>query len=316
MNLFKDPAMLALLSGIFLLLVAASVAGWAMKKKARSEKSRMAINNFNARTKAWWMLCFLFLATLLVGRIGSILLFTFTSFLAMREFITLTPSRPSDHATLFWCFFIILPIQYYLVAIGWYGLFSIFIPVYAFLFIPIRSAIKGEVSEFLVRTATIQWGLMVTVYCVSHISALLILKIPGYEGQNAKLLFFLILVVQMSDVLQYIFGKWLGRHPIAPLVSPNKTWEGFIGGILTATLLGASLWWITPFTPWQAVLMALLLTLMGFFGGLVMSAVKRDRGVKDYGSLIEGHGGVMDRIDSLSFSAPIFFHLIRYFFTS
>jgi phosphatidate cytidylyltransferase len=155
---------------------------------------------------------------------------------------------------------------------------------------------------------------MVCVYCVSHAPALLVLDIPGYREQNAKLLFFLVLVVQISDVLQYVWGKTLGRHKIAPHVSPNKTVEGFVGGILSATAVGTALWWATPFKPLQAAGMSLVITLMGFAGGLVMSAIKRDRGVKDYGTLIEGHGGVMDRIDSICFAAPIFFHLTRHYF--
>ena len=229
-------------------------------------------------------------------------------------FITLTPTRAGDHRALFWIFFIILPLQYYLIAIQWYGLFSIFIPVYAFLFLPTRSAIAGDCENFLERTSKIQWGLMICVYCLSYVPALFCLRIPGYEGQNGKLMFYLVLVAQISDVLQYVWGKTLGRHKIAPTVSPNKTWEGFIGGIVCATLIGAGLWWATPFTPLQSAGMSFAITLMGFFGGLVMSAIKRDRGVKDYGSMIEGHGGVMDRIDSLCFAAPVFFHLTRYFF--
>ena len=153
---------------------------------------------------------------------------------------------------------------------------------------------------------------MVCVYGVSHVPALLALDIPGYEGENIKLLVFLIAVVQWSDILQYVWGKWLGRTPIAPTISPNKTWEGFLGGAASATLLGASVWWITPFTPWEAAVLSLVLTLLGFAGGLVMSAVKRDRGVKDYGALIAGHGGILDRIDSICFAAPVFFHLTRY----
>ena len=150
---------------------------------------------------------------------------------------------------------------------------------------------------------------------MSHAPAVLTLSIPGFEGQNGKLLFFFVVVVQASDVLQYLWGKTCGKHKIAPDVSPNKTWEGFLGGVGSATLLGAALWWATPFMPLQAAGMSLAITLMGFAGGLVMSAIKRDRGVKDYGTLIEGHGGVMDRIDSVCFSAPIFFHLTRWFFT-
>ena len=160
-----------------------------------------------------------------------------------------------------------------------------------------------------------QWALMICVYCVSDAPALLTLEIPGFEGQNGKLLLYFVLVVQASDVLQYIWGKLFGKHKIAPTVSPNKTWEGFLGGVATATLLGTALWSATPFTLWKAAGMSLAITLMGFVGGLVMSAIKRDRGVKDYGTLIQGHGGVMDRIDSLCFSAPVFFHLTRYFFT-
>jgi len=249
------------------------------------------------------------------GGIGSVVLFALTSFVALREFVTLTPTRRGDHRSLFWAFFVILPLQYYLVAIKWYGLFSVMIPVYAFLLMPIRSAMAGDCGNFLERTAKIQWGLMVCVYCVSYTPALLSLKIPGYEGQNGKLMFYFVLVAQISDVLQYVWGKTLGRHKIAPTVSPNKTWEGFIGGIGCATLIGAGLWWATPFTPLESAGMSLAITLMGFGGGLVMSAIKRDRGVKDYGKLIEGHGGVMDRIDSLCFAAPVFFHLVRYYFT-
>jgi phosphatidate cytidylyltransferase len=140
------------------------------------------------------------------------------------------------------------------------------------------------------------------------------LSIPGFEGKDARLLFYLVLVAQMSDVLKYVWGKLIGRHKIVPKVSPNKTWEGFFGGVLTATALGAALWWVTPFTPLEAAGMSLVIALLGAAGGLVMSAIKRDAGVKDFGATIEGHGGMLDRIDSLCFAAPIFFHLVRYYF--
>jgi phosphatidate cytidylyltransferase len=304
-----------LVCGVVVVLIVASVTGWILTRRAGSPEHRATIANLNARTRAWWVMVVIFLLAMISGGIGSVVLFGLTSFLALREFVTMTPTRRGDHGTLLWIFFIITPIQYVLVAIGWYGLFAIFIPVYAFLFVPLRSALAGDCERFLERTATIQWALMVCVYCVSHAPALMTLQIPGFEGQNGKLLFYFVLIVQASDVLQYVWGKLLGRHKIAPTVSPNKTWEGFFGGIATATLLGTALWWATPFTPWQATGMSLVITLMGFAGGLVMSAIKRDRGVKDYGTLIEGHGGVMDRIDSLCFSAPVFFHLTRYFFT-
>ena len=188
------------------------------------------------------------------------------------------------------------------------------IPVYAFLLVTARIVLAGDTERFLERAATIQWGLLACVYCLSYVPAVLLLDIEGYEGENAKLLFFLVVVVQLSDVCQYLWGKLVGRRRVAPTVSPNKTWEGLIGGVATATLVGTALWWVTPFEPWAAAAFALLIALMGFFGGLVMSAIKRDRGVKDFGTMIQGHGGVLDRVDSLLFAAPIFFHTARFFY--
>lgn len=314
MSMTFDRELLWLIGGVLAILVVASVIGAVLARRVTNEAGRATVANLNARIQAWWVMCAVLAVALLTGHVGATLLFALISFLALREFITLTPTGHGDHRTLLWIFFIVTPIQYWLVWRDWYGLFAIFIPVYVFLLVPARSALAGETERFLERTATIQWALMICVYCVSHAPALLNLRIDGYPEANAKLLLFLIIVVQGSDVLQYVWGKLLGKHPIAPTVSPNKTWEGFAGGIASATLLGTALWWITPFTPWQAALMSLVITLMGFAGGLTMSAIKRDRGVKDFGTLIGGHGGILDRIDSLCFAAPVFFHLTRYFF--
>ena len=316
MNSFSlDPQMLELGAGIFVLLLVASIIGFILKKTVKGEKGQEVILNLNARINAWWVMIIIFFLAMATGGIGSVILFGLTSFLALREYITLTPTHRADHRALFWAFFIITPLQYVLIAFHNYGLAIIMIPVYAYLFVPIRNVIAGDCQDFLARSAKIQWGLMVCVYFVSYAPALLLLHIPGREGQDGKLLYFLVCVAQMSDVLQYVFGKCFGRHKIAPNISPNKTIEGFVGGVTGAVLIGTGLYWITPFNPWQAALMALLIALMGFYGGLVMSAIKRDRGVKDYGATIPGHGGIMDRIDSLCFAAPVFFHLTRYFFT-
>jgi phosphatidate cytidylyltransferase len=314
MSAFNDPQTLWLMAGVFGFLSIASAVGYLLGRttSGASESKRQTIANLNARLRAWWVIVSVCAAALLLGRIGATVLFGLASFWALREFMTLTPMHHGDHRALFWVFFIITPLQYWLVAVQWYGLFVILIPVYAFLFIPARMAVCGEYKSFLERAARTQWGLMICVYCVSHAPALLTLPLPG---QGPRLLLFFLLVVQLSDVFQYIWGKLLGRRKIAPLISPNKTWEGFLGGVGTATALGASLWWVTPFNPWQAAGMSLVITLLGFMGGLTMSAIKRDRGVKDYGTLIEGHGGVLDRIDSICFAAPVFFHLTRYFFT-
>ncbi len=308
-----------LMGGIASLLLIASLVGAFLQKKlqtsAADEKKQKVIVNLIARVNAWWVMVVIFATAYLAGKLGTILLFTAISYFALREFITLTPTRRGDHLTLSFVFFLLLPLHYYLIYIEWYSLFTILIPVYAFLFMPCIAVLAQEVDFFLERTAKIQWGVMVAVYCISHAPALLLLNIPEYEGQNALLLFYFMLIVQLSDVLQYVFGNLFGKTKVAPIVSPNKTLEGLIGGGLSTVAVGAAMWWITPFTPWQSALMALVIVMMGFLGGLVLSAVKRSIGTKDWGSMIEGHGGMMDRMDSVSFAAPIFFHLTRYFFT-
>ena len=314
MSLAVDRQLVWFWVGVLGVLVVATVVAWILKARARSEAAEATVENINARIHSWWLMVGVVALAILAGRIGAVILFALVSFFALREFVTLTPTRRGDHRTLFYGFFVSIPLQYYLIAIDWYGLFSILIPVYAFLYVPTRSALSGDTENFLVRIAVIQWGLMVCVYCVSHAPALLILDIPGYEGQNAKLLLYLLLIVEVSDVLQYVWGKLTGRHAIAPTVSPNKTVEGFVGGVVCATLLGTALWAMTPFSPWQAAAMSAVAVLMGFAGGLTMSAIKRDRGVKDFGVMLAGHGGILDRIDSVCFAAPIFFHLTRYYF--
>ncbi len=313
--MLNDRLTLSLLGGIGALLALASVVTAVLKSRQPAGQPGNVVANLDARVRAWWAMVAIVAVALAIGEIGTVVLFGLLSFFALREFITLAPTRAADHRTLFWAFFVITPVQYVLVARDWYGLFSIFIPVYAFLFVPIRSALAGETTDFLARTARTQWALMVCVYCVSHVPALLMLQIPNFENGNARLLLFFLIIVQLSDVLQYVWGKLCGRRKIAPVLSPSKTWEGFVGGVLSASAVGGALWWATPFAPWQAALFSLGITLMGFFGGLVMSAIKRDRGVKDYGNLIAGHGGVMDRIDSICFAAPVFFHVVRYCYT-
>jgi phosphatidate cytidylyltransferase len=314
MTLLQDSALVALVGGVLTLLVCASIAGWIMSRRVSGPSGRAIVENINTRIRAWWMMAAIFIIALSTGAIVSIMLFSLISVLAFREFVTLTPTKAADHRALVWSFFVVTPIQYYLVWIQWYGLFSILIPVYVSMLLAIRTALAGDTERFLERTASHQWGLMICLYFVSYVPALLMLRIPGYERAGPKLMFFLVLVVQLSDVLQFVWGKSLGRHRLAPAISPNKTWEGLIGGVACATALGAATWWATPFSPVTAAAMAFVLTAMGFAGGLIMSAIKRGRGVKDYGTLLAGHGGVLDRIDSLCFAAPVFFHLTRYFY--
>jgi phosphatidate cytidylyltransferase len=301
--------------GVFCVLIIASLLSAFLRYRYSPDGSNVVLENLDARVMSWWAIVALLGFAFIFGKTGVIVLFGLCSFAALREFVTLTSTRRADHWALAASFFIVLPVQYILVWHEWYGLYSIFIPVYAFLFIPIVSVLREDTHQYLVRIAETQWALMICVFCASHVPALLSLDIPGYQGRNVLLIAFLVIVVQSSDVFQYVWGKLLGKRKLAPSLSPSKTVEGALGGLLSASLLGASLFWITPFSPLQAALMSLLITLMGMFGGLVLSAIKRDRGVKDWGHLIAGHGGFIDRLDSVVFSAPVFFHVVRYSYT-
>lgn len=305
-----------LITGVGILLAVATIVGLVLKFTTKSDAGKRTVANLNARTAAWWVMAAVFGLAIYFDALGTAILFGIVSFLALREMLTLAPTRRGDHHTMFWAFFVIVPIQYYLVYIRWYGLFAIFIPVYCFIFLAIRSTLTGDYKNYLERTAKVQWAVFICVYCISHAPAILALDVPGYDHHPWELLVWLVVVVQMSDVLQYCWGKLLGKHKIAPNISPNKTWEGFVGGVLSATGLGVAMSVLTPFGFQRAAIIAFVVAILGFFGGIVMSAIKRDVGIKDYGHIIAGHGGMMDRIDSLTFAAPVFFHVLRYWFTS
>ncbi len=315
-----DAKTAGLLGAVVGVLCIATLIGQILKRRTDTNLNPEVVRHFHLRIRAWWLMCAILAATFLAGRQATVVLFGLLSFWALREFITLTPTRPGDHRPLFWVFFIFTPLQYVLVGMELYEVYSILIPVYAYLFIPARTAWAGDFKRFLERTAKIQFGLMICVYCLSYAPALLSLNLaPGLspdarQNANARLLFYFVLIAQVGDVLQYVSEKLLGQHLIAPAISGSKTWEGFFGSITMATLLGAALWWATPFEPWEAAGMSMVIAVMGFAGGITMSAIKRDRGVKDYGTLVTGHGGVLDRIDSICFAAPVFYHFARYFF--
>lgn len=295
-------------------LAIASLIAWALAARSSGAPSPTLVN-LRQRINAWWVMVAVIGLAFLFGHGGTTVLFALISFAALREFVTLSHTRRSDHYVLLAMFLVVLPVQYWLVWTAWYGLFTIFIPVYCFLLMPAVTALQGDTERFLERVSAQQWAVMLAVYCVSHVPALMTLNVPGFEDRMLLLVAFLIVTVQGSDVLQYVFGKLFGRHRLAPSVSPSKTWEGLIGGVAAASLLGAALSFMTPFSPLQAAAIALMICLLGFLGGLVASAIKRDQGVKDWGHLIEGHGGMLDRADSLVFAAPIYFHIVRYYWT-
>ncbi|BBH14237.1 phosphatidate cytidylyltransferase [Chromobacterium haemolyticum] len=306
-------ALIWALGAVFALLVIASVAVRVLESRS-PQKNWLELK---LRIRTWWWIVACFSLTLLGNVPLALVVFALISFLALKEYLTLCATRTADHVVLFWAY-LSIPLQYYWLGIHWYGMFIIFIPVYIFLFLPMRMVLIGETQGFLKAAASLQWGLMICVFCLSHMAA--VLTLPqlthiGEPAQGAMLLFYLVALTQLNDVAQYLWGKAFGRRKVAPKVSPNKTLEGFLGGALTTCLLGWLLGpLLTPFSPLHAALAGLLIGVMGFIGDIVISAVKRDIGVKDSGRLLPGHGGVLDRLDSLTYTAPLFFHYVHYLY--
>jgi phosphatidate cytidylyltransferase len=311
-----------LVAGIASVLVVASLLGYLLKITLARREKHAIIDNANSRINSWWVIAIVVGVALLGGRSGVTLLFALVSLAALREFVAAgipdipdVAGRSGSYArgVMAGTLVFIVPSQYLLVWKGSYLLYTALIPCFVWVVLPILGGLpSARLPELRDRMHTLQAGLLICVFSISHIPALLTLHIDSHHERNGYLLTYLLLVVQASDVLQYLWGRLAGRHLIAPGLSPSKTVEGTVGGIVTATVLGAGLSSLTPFTIVEGTLISLLITLLGFAGGLALSAVKRRRGIKDWGTLIPGHGGMLDRIDSLFLSAPAFYYLLRY----
>ena len=290
-----------------LLLVATVVNGLLVWRRPDKDWRELTL-----RIRTWWLIIILFSLAILSPHWLALIFFALVSFMALKEFLTLVPSRQTDRMPLLWMF-IAIPINYWLIGINWYGMFVVFIPVYAFLFLPVRMVIAGDTQGFLRFFSQHHWSLMTTVFAFSHVAFLLVLPDDGKQT-GALLVLFLVGLTEFNDIAQYLWGKSIGRIKVMPKVSPNKTLAGLVGGVVTTTLMAAVLGPVmTPLNLPLSLLAGFIIGLSGFCGDVVMSAIKRDIGVKDSGTLLPGHGGILDRLDSLIFTAPVFFHFIRYF---
>ena len=296
-------------AGVFAILVIASIVVFAMAK-ARPERD---YGELKARISSWWVMVTVLSVAIILSPVVSVAFLGFVSFLALQEYFSLIPTRRADRRVLFWAY-LAIPVQFYWVGIEWYGMFIIFVPVYMFLFLPLAMLVAGQTDGFLRAAGSLHWGLMTMVFAIGHAAYLLALPDDGNPAAgSAGLLLFLIFLTQFNDVAQYFWGKLFGRRKVVPSISPNKTVEGLMGGVATTTLLA---WliapYLTPLVSSQAPVAGLIIGFAGFAGDVNISALKRDLGVKDSGTLIPGHGGVLDRVDSLTFTAPLFFHYIYY----
>ncbi len=300
------------LLGILTVLIVSSVFTFGLIKW-KPEKDFQEISD---RIKSWWVMAIVFTIAIVINHNISLIFLAFICFLAFKEYLSLIPTNRAHRKILFWAY-LAIPVQFYWIYIGWYGMFIIFIPVYMFLLLPIQMILIGENRGFLRTMGSVHWGLMIMVFGLSHLAYLLVL--PGTTGADAAsgagLVLYIVVLTQFNDVAQFIWGKAFGKHKIVPKVSPNKTWAGLIGGIITTmglSLLLAPL--LTPLTMPGILFSGFMIGLTGFIGDVNLSSLKRDLGIKDAGQTIPGHGGILDRVDSLTYTAPLFFHFLRYFY--
>ncbi|MDG4552118.1 MAG: phosphatidate cytidylyltransferase [Candidatus Contendobacter sp.] len=307
MSIALTSPVMMILGGVWALLALATAVVWWLAPAPESE--------LRQRIRSWWLIVALCSLALAFSRAAALVFFGLVSFLALKEYLTLIPTRQTDRRVLFWAY-LSIPVQYFWIGIEWYGMFIIFIPVYLFLLLPVAMVLSGETQGYLRAAGTLHWGLMSMVFSLSHLAYLLVLPEGEYpQVSGPGLVLFLLLLTELNDVAQYCWGKLLGKHKISPTVSPNKTVEGFVGGVLTTVPLAALLApWLTPFSVLDSLLAGALIAVAGFFGDLSLSALKRDLGIKDSGNLLPGHGGILDRVDSLTYTAPLFFHFTRYYY--
>ena len=300
--------LIIVISLIIGLLVTASLILFLVKKIF----PKTNISELAARTRSWWIMAGMFIGAVFISYNISYFFLAFLSFIAFRELYSVLGFREADRGALFWGI-LAIPIQYYLAYLAWYGAFIIFIPVVMFLVLPLRLVLKGDTHGITKSMALLQWILMLSVFGISHLAYLLSLpELPGFSSGGRGLLLFLVFLTEINDVMQFIWGKLLGRHKILPKISPNKTWEGFLGGVISTTVIGYFLGFLTPLSAPNVILVSDLIATAGFSGGVVISAIKRDKLIKYMVNIIPGHGGVFDRIDSLAYTAPVFFHLVYY----
>ena len=271
------------------------------------------LRELELRVRTWWLMIGVFFGALLWDDRAALGLWALICFLALKEFLSLVPFRHQARRLMFWCY-LAIPLQFVWVSMAWYLLFIIFIPVYLFLALPVRAVMLGHTEDYVRTVATLQWGVMLLVFCLSHAAFLLVLpEHVNPVGGGAGLLVFLVVLTQLNDVLQYVWGKSIGNRKVAPSVSPGKTWGGLIGGVLSTTVVAGLLApFLTSFSGWEGWGAGFVIGVAGFAGDVNLSALKRDIGVKDSGSLLPGHGGLLDRVDSLTFTAPLFFHYTVY----
>lgn len=300
-----------LLAGFIVVLLVLTISMTVAGRLTKNGRTDQAFRQLNGRIRNLWSVVLVFSIAMLTAGLGTLLVFAACSFLLLREFVTITPTRKADHRALFWGFFVILPLQYIVLGWNWYGLFVILIPVYGFLFVPIRIAAGNDSERFLERAGRIQWALMLCVYCVSYAPALLRLSLSGPSGMGARLLLFLCIVVQVNDAVHEFVDNLWGRHFLAPHMKSKRSIEGLVAGVLVGVGIGTVMAGFVPLSFAQAVLLATVICLTGSAGQMCLSDIRNERG-REGVVIVYRNQDMMGRFISLCFAAPVFFHIVRF----
>jgi len=313
MQLTLNETFLAVLAGLVGLSVIVTALGAWLSARTIDEAKQQRLRLVNSRLRASWSIVAVFSVAFALGTGTLLFVFALVSFFALRNFVSLTPIRPADHWALVLAFYIVTPLQYVLIGTGKIGLFTVFIPVYLFLLLPVVMALKQDTERYLERVAKVQWGLMICVYCVSHAPAIAQLGGPEIGERGPLLLVYFLLVLYVADLAQVITSAVVGGTPLKS--DPNRTWAGVMVAATVAGLLGTALWWMTPYRWWQSTLMSIIIAASGFFGSVVLSSVKKSLGARDWDTGIVGVRAVLDRLDALAFAAPVCFHLTAWLYS-
>lgn len=298
-SLFTLVLIFAALSVIHLLYLAVS--------RLQKDKDYTGIG---FRIKTWWGMLFIFCLATLSNSVVSLLSLMVLAFFALKEYFSMIRTRKADRRLFLWAY-LSIPLQFYWVYIEWYGMFIVFIPVYVFLLLPLPRLINKGTLGFLRSVSATQWGLMLMVFGLSHLAYFQFAS-PEY---GAGLVLFLVVLTQLNDAVHYLASIYFGKHKIVPTSNPYLTWEGFACAFVVTTAVSYLIYpHLTPLNPAFGYLSGMLISLSGFFGSLTVSVLKRDLLIGDDDKFAALKKSYLSRIDSLTYTAPVFFHVIRYFF--
>lgn len=309
-----QEAYLILLVGLTLLAAAGTVySNWALPSAATQQR-RQRLQIVRSRSRMAWWLIVVFTLAFAVGLPALLFFFAALSFFLLREFVAITPTKATDHYALVIAFYAAIPVQYVSIGFDLPEIYTLFIPVYLFLILPVITALSRDTDRYLERVAKVQWGIMLCIFCVSHAPAIAMLDLTRYSSSGPLLMLYFLLVIYTSDMCAALLSSIFGKRPMS--ANPGRTVLGTLLGCLCGVLAGMAMYWMTPFRFWQAILMSLAVVISGVMGDLVFNCVRRSMGAERLAGEDDVYmtRGLLARMAPLTFAAPVFYHLTTIFF--